>query len=220
MRGGSWFSSGCTSAHRAPTYIGFFCSDIGFRVVVECGSSIGGDAPDSSKAETLNGTFDFPEGGPTKNIPIKIVLTPTANEYTAVYYFNILGKDRKFSGTFKRNPQTGEASGTATSTEPGNAQFLFRGKPADGVLNCQHYALTKGKEKSTGTMTLKLPRWLPREEAVQELSASPGTDRRSGTSPRLVAEEGQPSPARKKEKTISSAPRPPRPKPAKFPVNE
>jgi hypothetical protein len=161
MRGGSWFSSGCTSAHRAPTYIGFFCSDIGFRMVVECGSSIGGDAPDSSKADTLNGTFNFPAGG-SKNTALKIVLTPTAtaNEYKAVYYFHFLGKDRIFPGTFKRNPQTGDVSGTAISPEPGNRTFLFRGKSADGVLNCQHYETTGlrqpgGKEEYTGTMTLK-----------------------------------------------------------------
>ena len=117
------------------------------------GRLFAGDAP-ASKDATINGTFTW-NGKKGAKTDIKVVLTPTAtaNEFTAVYTFT-WGKDNhSWKGTFKRNPQTGEASGTGTF---GNRTFTFKGKTVNGVLTCQHYETTSGKEVATGDISFKL----------------------------------------------------------------
>jgi len=124
-----------------------------------------GEAPaDKDKKIVCEGTFTW--GGDAKGArgvsknkdgkcDIKVTLTPTAtaNEYEALFTFPWDNSNKNWKGTFKRNPTTGEASGTAE----GDRKYVFKGKIVDGVVTCQHQPIKDGKEdKSEGTITFKL----------------------------------------------------------------
>jgi len=80
---------------------------------------------------------------------VKAVLTPTdkPNSYTAVYTFMWDKSERHFDGTFVRNPQTGEVSGTAKT---GGRTWEFKGKTVNGVMACQHFETSNGKRSNDG----------------------------------------------------------------------
>ena len=115
-------------------------------------------AGDAAKGSTLNGYFTWPGDktgarGVSKDkdgkCEIKVVLTPTAttNEFKAAYIFTWDGREQNWNGTFKRDPQTGDATGTA---ENGGAKWNIKGKTKDGAISCQYFDVKDGKEGAAG----------------------------------------------------------------------
>ena len=111
-------------------------------------------AVDAPLDSTLKGYFTWPGDktgsrgvSPNKDgkCEIKMVLTPDTapNEFKAAFLFTWDKHEQNWKGTFKRNPQTGETTGTT-------GKWVFRGKTTNGTIACQYFELKNGQEVAGG----------------------------------------------------------------------
>jgi len=86
---------------------------------------------------------------------LRAVFTPgEEDDWEVVFYFRYGGADHAWAGTARGSLTDGELSGLVT-TENGARTFTFRGEVEDGVFEGTHAEVERGRERKTGTLSLR-----------------------------------------------------------------
>jgi hypothetical protein len=102
--------------------------------------------------QTLTGSYDW-TGGKSGPLTADFFPTDEAETWKVEFRFDFHGP-HLYTGTAKGNLKDGGLSGEVVSDQR-KRTFVFSGSFEEGKFSGTHTETTKGREKNTGTMTLK-----------------------------------------------------------------
>ncbi|MEM7351565.1 MAG: hypothetical protein AAF657_12205 [Acidobacteriota bacterium] len=104
-------------------------------------------------AQTFTGEYVWTQ----RNVsdPIEAVFTPTGDgKWDVAFHFKFRGEPHVYEGQAEGSLTDGALHGEVRN-ENRQRTFTFKGTFADGVFNGTHREITRGRERDTGTITLK-----------------------------------------------------------------
>lgn len=113
---------------------------------------IGGDSQ-ADESRTLTGEYVWTQRDASD--PIEAIFTPTGEGlWSVAFHFKFRGEPHVYEGQAEGSLTEGELKGEVRN-ENKQRTFTFKGTFEDGIFNGTHRETTRGRQRSTGTITLQ-----------------------------------------------------------------